>query len=250
MNRIKALIIDDEKPARDLIRNFLERYDQIDVIGEAENGFDGCRMINDKKPDLVFLDVQMPKLSGIELLDLIENPKPFIIFSTAYENYAVQAFEKNAIDYLLKPYNRQRFELAIEKFLTRPVGKSLMPLTQRFPDFMGNFPQLQRMPVRTGSKILVIKFEDISYISAEDDYVKVVSSQGKYLKQVTMSYLEQSLPDHMFVRIHRSYILNINYLKQLELFDKTSYRAILYDNSRLPVSRTGGKKLKKMINLE
>lgn len=245
-----ALIIDDEKPARDLIRNFLDRYEQIRVIGEADNGFEGCLMINDKKPDLVFLDVQMPKLSGIELLDLIENPRPFIIFSTAYEDYAVQAFERNAIDYLLKPYSRERFNQAIDKFLSRPFGQLQTPLSQDFTDFKGSHKSLQRLPVRAGSKILIIKIEDIRYIVAEDDYVKIISTQGNYLKQVTMAYLEMALPAEMFVRIHRSYLLNINYLKQLEIYDKSGYMAILNDNSRLPVSRTGGKKLKKLINLD
>jgi two-component system LytT family response regulator len=250
MEVFNALIIDDEKPARDLIRNFLESYDQIRVIGEADNGFEGCRMIIDKKPDLVFLDVKMPKLSGFELLDLIENPKPFIIFSTAYDDYAVQAFEKNAVDYLLKPYNRERFSQAINKFLSNPMRKSLTSLTGSLSESEGVLAPLQRLPVRTGSKILILRIEDVRYIMAEDDYVKIVSIQGNYLKQVTMSYLEHSLPAHMFVRIHRSCILNINFLKQLEVYDKSGYMAILNDNSRLPVSRTGGKKLKKIINLE
>jgi len=245
-----ALIIDDEKPARDLIRTFLKRYEQIRVIGEADNGFEGCLLINENKPDLVFLDVQMPKLSGIELLDLIDNPKPFIIFSTAYDEYAVQAFERNAIDYLLKPYNRERFNLAIDKFFSGPLRNLDYPQPEILPEMEGIRKPLQRIPVRSGSKILIIKVEDIRYIVAEDDYVKIVSTPGNYVKQVTMSYLERALPEDIFVRIHRSYLLNINYLKQLEIYDKTGYTASLTDGSRLPVSRTGGKKLMKLINLD
>ncbi|MBR9997389.1 MAG: response regulator [Cyclobacteriaceae bacterium] len=250
MEVFNAIIIDDEKPARDLIKNFLGSFDQISVIGEADNGFDGCRMILEKKPDLVFLDVQMPKLTGIELLDLLEEPKPFLIFSTAYDEYAVQAFEKNAVDYLLKPYNRERFNQAIDKFLARPSGKTPWQQNKGMIDFNAGYGKLQRLPVRTGSRILIIKLEDIRLIAAEDDYVKIISNQGNFLKQTTMGYLERSLPGQMFVRIHRSYILNINYLKQLEVYDKYGYVAILTDNSRYPVSRTGGRKLKQIIQME
>lgn len=246
----RALIIDDEKPARDLIRNFLKRYEQISVIGEADNGFEGCLLINENKPDLVFLDIQMPKLSGIEVLDLIDNPKPFIIFSTAYDEYAVQAFEKNAIDYLLKPYNRERFNLAIDKFFSGTLRRLDYTHPENLSEMEGIRKPLRRIPVRSGSKILIIKVEDIRYILAEDDYVKIVSTPGNYLKQVTMSYLEHALPEDLFVRIHRSCLLNINYLKQLEIYDKTGYTASLIDGSRLPVSRTGVKKLKNLINLD
>jgi len=250
MHIFNALIIEDEKPARDLIKSFLFHFDQIRVVGEAENGFDGCKMINNLKPDLVFLDIKMPKLSGLELLDLLEHPLPYIIFSTAYDQYAVQAFEKNAVDYLLKPYNRDRFNQAIEKFLSKPVGRPLDKLTKRISDFEVQGKILERIPVRSGSKILIIKIEDIQFITAEDDYVKIVANQGNYLKQVTMNYLERSLPDHEFIRIHRSYILNINYLKQFEKYDKHGFMAVLADNIRLPVSRTGVAKLKKVINLD
>jgi len=248
--QFKTLVIDDEKPARDLIKNFLRTYDRIKVIGEADNGFDGCRMINEEKPDLVFLDIQMPKLSGLELLDLIETPHPFIIFSTAYDEFAVQAFEKNAVDYLLKPYNRERFSLAMEKFFSSPPHKSMHHLTEKIGSYVNPQRKLERIPVRTGSRILVIKIDDIRIIAAEDDYVKIISQQGKFLKKTTMAYLEKSLPENTFVRIHRSYILNINYLKQLEIYDKHGYMAILDDNSRLPVSRSGNQKLKMIINLD
>ena len=247
MEIFNAIIVDDEQPARDLIKKFLEPFELIRVIGEADNGFEGCRMINENKPDLVFLDVQMPKLTGIELIDLIEEPRPFIIFSTAYDEYAVQAFEKNALDYLLKPYNRERFKMAVDKFLANPHvresgAENIMPPEPR--------EKLKRIPVRTGQRILIIKLEDIRLIAAEDDYVKIVSNQGSYLKQVTMGYLEKALPANMFVRIHRSFILNINYLKQLEVYDKQNYMAILNDNSRLPVSRTGSRKLKEIMQID
>ena len=250
MEIYNAIIVDDEQPARDLINKFLEPFGQIRVIGEADNGFEGCRMINEKKPDLVFLDVQMPKLTGIELIDLIEEPRPFIIFSTAYDEYAVQAFEKNAIDYLLKPYNRERFKKAVDKFLAKPPVKEAGAGNIRLPEPVAGQEKLKRLPVRTGSRILIIKLEEIRLIAAEDDYVKIVSNQGNFLKQVTMGYLEKALPGNMFVRIHRSFILNINYLKQLEVYDKYNYMAILNDNSRLPVSRTGNRKLREIMQMD
>ncbi len=250
MHVFKVLIIEDEKPARDLIKTFLVHFDQIKVIGEAENGFEGCKMINNLKPDLVFLDIKMPKLSGLELLDLIDEPLPYIIFSTAYDQYAVEAFEKNAVDYLLKPYTNDRFNQALEKFFTKPAGRSLEKITKQIADVKGVGKIMDRIPVRSGSKILIIKIEDIRYIAAEDDYVKIVSNQGNYLKQVTMNYLEQSLPSTEFIRIHRSFILNINYLKQFEAYDKHGYMAVLADNIKIPISRTGAVKLKKVINLD
>jgi two-component system LytT family response regulator len=250
MQQYKTIIIDDEKPARDLIKNFLLEYDQIKIIGEADNGFEGCRIINREKPDLVFLDIQMPRLSGIELLDLIELPGPFIIFSTAYDEYAVQAFEKNAVDYLLKPYNRDRFHQAMDKFFSRPPNKPGLNFAEKLRITASPQKKLERIPVRTGTRIQIIKIEDIRIIAAEDDYVNIVSRQGKFLKQLTMSYLERFLPDTLFVRIHRSYIINIQYLKQLEIYDKQGYMAILDDNSRVPVSRSGNKKLRRLIDLD
>lgn len=248
MKEYHVIIIDDEKPARDLIRHFITEYPQLKVISEAENGFDGCKLINELKPDLVFLDVQMPKLTGIELLDLLEAPLPFLIFSTAYDQYAVAAFEKNAIDYLLKPYDRNRFNQSIDKFLSNPVINCLdRSIQQNIQEISA---ALQRIPVRTGSKILVINIDQIKCICAEDDYVKLVTTKGNYLKQVTMNYLDKSLPQDRFVRIHRSYILNIEFLKQLEIYEREGYMVLTKDGELLPVSRSGAVRLKKLINLD
>ena len=249
MKKHSVVIVDDESPARDLIKNFLASYDEFEIVGEADNGFQGCILINTSKPNLVFLDVQMPKLTGLELLELLEKPLPFIIFSTAYEQYAIQAFEKNAVDYLLKPYNRDRFKKALNRYLTNSTkiteGESL-----QIGDFQLDEAKLTRIPVRSGSKIYVLKLEEVKYIEAQDDYIKIFSAKGAFLKQQTMKYMEQNLPKEIFIRIHRSYILNINYLDQLDIYDRSGYTAITLDNKRLPVSRKGASNLKKAIQLD
>ncbi len=250
MKKFTTIIIDDEKPARDLIHDFLKSFDEIVVAGEADNGFEACKMILAIRPDLLFLDIQMPKLSGMELLELIDKPLPFIIFSTAYDQYAVEAFEKNAIDYLLKPYNRARFVQAVKRFLKNmnenPADKPQININKlQAPGTM-----LNRLPVRSGTKILVLRTDQIKYIKAENDYVRIASTEGNYLKQVTMAYLEKSLPELVFVRIHRSYILNINYLKQLDVYDRQGYTAVTIEGEKLPVSRNGATRLNQLINLD
>jgi two-component system LytT family response regulator len=249
MKKYRVVIVDDEGPARDLIKNFIEVYNEFEIAGEADNGFDGCRLINKTRPDLIFLDVQMPKLTGIEVLDLLEKPLPFVIFSTAYDRYAVQAFERNAVDYLLKPYNRERFDKAINRFLgnTKKSTESDDPLLENLNP---KEEKLRRIPVRSGSKIHVLKMEEVYYIEAQDDYIKIYSTKGNFLKQQTMKHMEENLPDDIFVRIHRSYILNINFLNQLEIYDRYGYTAITADSNKLPVSRKGAVKLKKAIHME
>jgi len=249
MKKHTVVIVDDESPARDLINSFLEPYDEFEVVGEADNGFEACRIINKIKPDLVFLDVQMPKLTGIEVLDLLEKPIPFIIFSTAYDQFAVQAFERNAIDYLLKPYNRDRFDKAINRYLGNTKDTSSIN-NQLQEDIRATEVKLNRIPVRSGSKIYVLKLEEVRYFEAQDDYIKIYSSKGSFLKQQTMKYMESNLPGDVFVRIHRSYILNINFLNQLEIYDRYGYTAITTDNHKLPVSRKGAIKLKKAIHMD
>ena len=252
MRKFTVIIIDDESPARKLIRNFLKPFDEFEIIDEADNGFDGCLTINRNKPDLVFLDVQMPRLSGIELLELLEKPIPSVIFSTAYDQYAVQAFEKNALDYLLKPYSKDRFNTALKKFIRKSNEKDKLPVNadQLLEGIKQKDEKINRIPVRSGSKIHVLKLDDVRFIEAQDDYIKIHSTKGAFLKQQTMKHMERNLPDDVFVRIHRSYILNINFLNQLEIYDRHGYTAITTDNNKLPVSRQGASKLKKAIHME
>ena len=185
----------------------------------------------------------------LEVLDLLEKPLPFIIFSTAYDQYAVQAFERNAIDYLLKPYNRDRFEKAIHRYLNH-TNESSEPEARQMEDFQSPETKLNRIPVRSGSKIHVLKLEEVKYIEAQDDYIKLFSTKGVFMKQQTMKRMESLLPEDIFIRIHRSYILNINFLIQLEIYDRYGYTAVTSDNNKLPVSRKGAVKLKKVIHME
>lgn len=249
MKKFSVVIIDDESPARELIRNFLKPFEEFEVVGEAENGFDGCRMINEIKPDLVFLDVQMPKLTGLEVIDLLEKPIPFIIFSTAYDQYAVKAFEKNAVDYLLKPYSRERFRKSLERF-KNSSKETILQIDPLLENLHAHEEKIRRIPVRSGSRIHVLKPDEIKFIEAQDDYIKLFSTKGTFLKQQTMKYMDNHLPEETFVRIHRSYILNINFLSQLEIYDRSGYTAVLTDGQKLPVSRSGNTRLKKIIQLD
>ena len=242
---IQVIIIDDEKLARDLIKSFLQPYENINIVAECENGFEGIKSINEHKPDLVFLDIQMPKLSGFEMLELLET-HPKIIFTTAFDQYALKAFEVNAIDYLLKPFSKDRFKDALNKVLdkinssevTHDSNYNLSPIN---PD-----EKLSRIVVKKNNKIVIIPIDEIKYLEAQDDYVNIISSEGSFLKQNRMKYYEEHLPD-TFIRIHRSYIANLNEIKEIPLVEKDNHIALLKTGEKLPVSKNGYKKLKEMI---
>jgi two-component system LytT family response regulator len=214
------------------------------LIGEFGDGFSGLKAIQDLKPDLIFLDIQMPKLTGFEMLELIDYI-PDIIFTTAYDQFAIKAFEMNAVDYLLKPYSRERFDNALLKAIDR-IGKSsaIIPVKKLINHVNENRDSIDRVVVKTGNKITVIPLETILYIESQDDYVMIYTGQGKYLKQQTMKSFEQMLDPSLFVRIHRSYLVNIETIKQLELYEKNSYLAILSNGAKLKVSDSGYKALK------
>ncbi|HEX2394243.1 MAG TPA: LytTR family transcriptional regulator DNA-binding domain-containing protein [Bacteroidales bacterium] len=247
MEPIKALIIDDEELARSLIRNYLNSYNDIRIIGECENGFEGARQIAELKPDLVFLDIQMPKLNGFEMLELTDNP-PEIIFITAHNDFAIRAFELNAVDYLLKPYSRDRLVSAVQKATDRirsgKPGENKIeqllqqPLTEK----------LERIVVKSGSKIKVIPVDKINYLEAQDDYIMVYTDEGKHLKQGTMKYYEDHLDESKFIRVHRSYIVRIDQVVQLEPYAKDNYILKLKNGTALKISRNGLKNLKEKFN--
>lgn len=246
---IRALIIDDEKLARDVIRAFVKEHPDIEIIGECENGFEGIKAINEHKPELIFLDVQMPKLTGFEMLELLDNV-PVIIFSTAYDEFAIKAFEKSAADYLLKPYTEKRFNEAIDKAKARLKGKEAGDnlITQIQETRESTHEELDRLVVRLGSKIVIIALDKVGYIEAQDDYVAIHSEGKKYLKQLTMKYLEASLPKAQFVRVHRSFIVAIDKIDRLEAMSKDVYLAILKTGDRISVSRAGYTTLKEVLN--
>lgn len=248
MNKIKTLIIDDEQLGRDLIKAYLKKHEAIEVLAECSNGFDGIKQINELKPDLIFLDIQMPKLTGFEMLELIENP-PVIIFTTAYDQYALKAFEVNATDYLLKPFSEERFNEALEK-ATKLLSNKILS-DAKFKDTLkiadSRAESLERIVVKNQQKITLIPVEEIKYIEAQDDYTMLYTQKGNFLKQKTMKYFEENLNPKDFIRIHRSYIIKLSLLKQIDLLEKESYQVVLHDGKKLPVSKNGYAKLKELL---
>lgn len=248
MNRIRTVIIDDEQPARDLILHFLSQYPQFDVVAEASDGFKGIQVIQEYKPEVVFLDIQMPKLTGFEMLELID-AKPLIVFSTAYDHFAIKAFEMNAVDYLLKPYSKERFATAISKVEAKvnsdsdnsEANKNLVKALEENPE------QIHRVAIRTAQKIQVVGVDDINYFEAADDYVMIHTAEGRYLKEKTMKYFQNHLDPKQFVRIHRSYLLNIRELDRLERYEKDSHVVVLKNKEQLKVSASGYKLLREML---
>lgn len=245
---LNVVIIDDEVPAREIIKNYLKEYDYITIKAECENGFEGIKAIQEFQPDIIFLDIQMPKITGFEMLELLTE-KPVIVFSTAYDQYALKAFEVSAADYLLKPYSRERFDEAMNRALTltddKPARNKIVTGILNHQD--ENAEYLERIVVKTGSKISIIPVRKLYWLEAQDDYVMLHSKDGDFLKQKTMKYFESHLDPKEFVRTHRSYIVRISIIKQIELFGKESYRLNLSNGQSLPVSRTGHAKLKAIL---
>lgn len=249
MEKLKAVIIEDEELGRALVKKFTEEVDSIEVVAECENGFEGAKAINDHKPDIVFLDIQMPKLNGFEMLELIdEADRPEIIFTTAYNQYAIQAFEQNAIDYLLKPFSKERFFEAVEKAekKIRSNTKSSVVLTELAQQPITE--TLERVVVKSNHKIHVIPVGKMKYLEAQDDYVMIYHADGKHLKQATMKYFEKNLNPEEFLRVHRSYIIRIDQVSQLEPYGKDSYVARLKDGAIIKISKSGLKSLKEKLN--
>ncbi|MEQ9404914.1 MAG: LytTR family transcriptional regulator DNA-binding domain-containing protein [Cyclobacteriaceae bacterium] len=254
MDKIRALIIDDESLARDLIKTFLDKDPEIALLGECSDGFEGFRQINELKPDLVFLDIMMPKLTGFEMLELLEEA-PIIVFSTAYDEYAIKAFEKNAVDYLLKPYSEERFSEALNKAKSKVAAekatdhvKGTTGLAAVLEEHYERVELISRIAVKTGSKIHIISTDNIRYFEAMDDYVKIYTTTGNFLKQNTMKYYETHLPQDDFLRIHRSYIVRIKEIARLELMGKDSHVVLLHDDTQLNVSRAGYSRLKEVLD--
>ncbi|NOY37096.1 MAG: response regulator transcription factor [Chlorobi bacterium] len=246
---ITAIIIDDEQPAREVIRRFLKDYPGITILADCEDGFEGVRCILRNKPDLVFLDVQMPRVNGFEMLELLEE-KPVIIFSTAYHEYAIRAFEVSAADFLLKPYSKERFAQAIEKALELIRSGKKQSSLDKLSGILRDSPEeIHRIVVKKRSGIFIIPVEEIYYLSAQDDYVEIITQEGSFLKKQTMNYYEKHLPAGQFFRIHRSHMINITQIHRIEPYAKNSFKLILHDGTSLPVSRSGMKELKKSLHL-
>ncbi len=246
--KIKTIIIDDETLARQIIKKYISEHNEIELLAECSNGFEGVKTINELNPNLVFLDIQMPKLNGFEMLELIDNP-PVIIFTTAYDQYAIRAFEVNAADYLLKPFSSERFEEALQKAKLHFKNKSQQSeiVKDLIKHNQDTTEYLERIVIKDGPKIYIIPVDSVNYIEAQDDYVLIHSKEGNLLKQKTMKYFEEHLQPDDFLRIHRSYIVSIPRIKKIELVEKDTYKVILDDATGLPVSKTGYEKLKKLF---
>jgi two-component system LytT family response regulator len=248
MEKIRIVIIDDEAPARDIIKHYLQEVDSAEVIAECADGFAGLKTISIMKPDLVFLDIQMPRLTGIEMLEVLTE-KPEIIFTTAYDQFALRAFELNAVDYLMKPFPKRRFLESVKKAINkiRSETGNKEPASQLLVKKPEASSPVNRIVVRKGNAINLIPVEHIRYIEAQDDYVMIYHSAGKALKQQTMKACEDNLSKTDFVRIHRSYIVKVGEIHRIEPYGKDNYVAILQAGDKLPVSRAGYRLLKEEL---
>jgi len=246
---VKAVIIDDEPLARSVVTEYLEAFPQVEIAAQCNDGFEGLKAIQLHKPDVVFLDIQMPKINGFEMLELIEEP-PVIVFTTAFDEYAIKAFEAHAVDYLLKPFSQERFNKAVEKCLAQTGApqqkKAVEELVQNSPQSPA---QAERIVVKNGGKIKIINVQQIKYLEAADDYVKIYTAEGSFLKAKTMGFYENSLPADGFVRIHRSYFVNVQEITRIDPYEKESHLAILRTGEKLPVSKAGYAKLKAVLGL-
>ncbi|MGC1244256.1 MAG: response regulator [Chryseosolibacter sp.] len=243
---IKTVIIDDEPLARSIVAEYLRAYPGITIMQECNDGFEGVKAVTQHKPDLIFLDIQMPKINGFEMLELIDDP-PAVIFTTAFDEFAIKAFEAHAIDYLLKPFSKDRFDKAMGKWLQQRhvPGPRHTPL----PGEVHQPEERNRIVVKEGPNIRIIPVSEVIYLEAYDDYVKIFTPKEMFLKKKTMSFYEQSLDSSMFIRVHRSYIIQLAQITRIEPMEKDTHVALLKSGVRIPLSKTGYAKLKATLGL-
>lgn len=242
---IKTVVIDDEPLARSIVLEYLRAYPELQVVEECNDGFEGVKAITRHQPDLIFLDIQMPKINGFEMLELLDHP-PAVIFTTAFDEYAIKAFESHAIDYLLKPFSRDRFDKAVKKWMAQGANQERPSLPQ---DQLRQPEERNRVVVKEGANIRIIPVTDIQYLEAYDDYVKIFTQKEMFLKKKTMSFYENSLDPALFVRVHRSYILQIPQITRIEPLEKDTHLAILKSGARIPLSKSGYAKLRTALGL-
>jgi len=243
---LRVVIVDDEPLARAVVREFAGQHQGVEVVAECGNGFEAVKAVSELAPDLMFLDVQMPKLNGFEVLELLGRSVP-VIFTTAYDQYALRAFEVHAVDYLLKPFGEERFAEALSRARARLHAQEPMPIEALVAEARPRTGPLERVLIRDGPQVHVIPVEQIDFVEAQDDYVCFKANGRDYLKDQTMAAVEAALDPARFVRIHRSYLLNIERIARVELYAKDSRIAILRDGRRLPVSRAGYARLSKLL---
>ncbi|MBA5605146.1 response regulator transcription factor [Duganella sp. FT3S] len=247
---MRIIIVDDEALARAVVREYLAAHADADIVAECANGFDAVKAIMELAPDLVFLDIQMPRLDGFEVAELTAGRTRFI-FATAYDQYAIRAFEFHALDYLLKPFSQQRFDQALAHARASlgvgaddGAGEAVARMARAA---VARQQPLERVLIRDGAKVHVVACEQIDSIEAQDDYVQIRSDGRNYLKNQSLTEFEQQLPPRLFVRIHRSYIVNIERISRIEPATRGSHVAILRDGSRIPVSRSGYQKIRAVM---
>lgn len=243
----KAIIIDDEPLARSIVSEYLSERADISIVAECNNGYEGVKAIMQHKPDLVFLDVQMPKITGFEMLELLDQT-PSVIFATAFDEFAIKAFENNAVDYLLKPFSKERFFAALSKWESKqgnlqPGIEKMINATEKQPD------ERTRIVVRTNSEISIVPVTQVHYFEAFDDYVKIFTKDTYYLKKKTMAYYEAVLDPSQFFRAHRSFIINLHELTRVEPYEKNAYVALMKSGKKIPLSRTGYARLKERLGI-
>jgi two-component system, LytTR family, response regulator len=250
--RYKVLIIEDEEPARALIRQFLSGFPGLELVEECRDGFEGLRCIRQHQPDIIFLDIQMPRINGIEMLELVDEKKmPYVIFTTAYDDYAIRAFELNAADYLLKPIASERFTLAVNKVLRELKDHGVQQHENLLKVIEQGFPgekHLDRIVVHAGSGIELIPDQELFCIQANDDYVLICTENKEYLKKKTLKYYESRLDPAVFARVHRSFIVNVGCIQRIEPYSKDAWMAILKNDRRISVSKQGYSALRKAFD--
>jgi len=245
-NRTRIILVDDEELARQMLREFLSRHPEIEIVAECANGFEAVKAVVELKPDLIFLDIQMPKLDGFEVLELIGTDRA-VVFVTAFDEYAIRAFDIHAVDYLLKPFSADRFEAALQRAEQRLGGQNSVPAelasTARQPSQF-----LERIVVRDGTRVHVIPAAKLEYAEAQDDYVALSAEGKKHLKQQTISSLETVLDPARFLRVHRSYIVNLERITKIEPYSKDNYVVVLSSGTQIPVSRSGYTRLREFLD--
>jgi two-component system, LytTR family, response regulator len=246
--RLRFVIVDDEPLARSVVREYASADATLEIVAECANGFEAVKAVSETKPDLVLLDVQMPKLDGFEVLELLGREQP-VVFITAYDQYALRAFEVHAVDYLLKPFSAERFQEAMARARERLRSRSADPLDvdALVNDAKPKSGPAARVLIRDGANVHVLPVDKVDYVEAQDDYVAFKVEGKQYLKDQTLSAVEVTLDPGRFVRIHRSYILNVDRIAKVELYAKDSRIAILRDGTRLPVSRAGYARLSQLL---
>lgn len=245
---IKVILIDDEPLSREIVRSYLSSYTQVSIVAECNDGFEGVKAVTEHKPDLIFLDIQMPKINGFEMLELLDDD-PAIIFCTAFDEFAIKAFEKNAVDYLLKPFSKERFEKAMSKYMdTAAKGYSQSSKALLNETYTENTKQ-NRIVVKTGTKVKIIPVHEILYLQSDDDFVKIITAEGSFLKNKTMQFYEDHLDPTQFIRVHRSYIIQLNQVNKIDRYGKESHIVLLRNGTEVPVSKTGYAKLKDALGL-